>query len=215
MKASFINMAVIPYNYGDINMRYKDALIVRFLIEHKNDELSILQIAKGVGMDYKNIHTIIKRLEKASLIKVERFGQSSRIRLISQVHPLIFEAEYARRNERLNDRNLAVMRSDFMKAVKSSCLIMLLFGSYAKRTQTKKSDIDVLLIVPDRREEIIEKSIGQAAGSLPLPIHCLVFSETQFLEMIHAAQPNVGHEALQNNIILYGIEAYYQMIAHG
>jgi len=45
-----------------------------------------------------------------------------------------------------------------------------------------------------------------------LPIHELVFSEKQFLEMVDAKKSNVGQEALKNNIILYGIETYYEMI---
>ncbi|KHO51930.1 MAG: hypothetical protein QT08_C0017G0001, partial [archaeon GW2011_AR17] len=35
------------------------------------------------------------------------------VKLISQVHPLIFEAEYNRRKEILKDKNLAVMLNDF------------------------------------------------------------------------------------------------------
>ena len=94
-------------------MRDKDAIIVRFLIERKNEELNILKISKEVKMDYKNVYSIVKRLEKESLVKLESFGQSSRVKLISQVHPTIFEAEYTRRNEVLKDKNLAVMLNDF------------------------------------------------------------------------------------------------------
>jgi len=190
----------------------KDAVIIRYLIEKKNEELNILKISKAVHMDYKNVHVIITRLEKKSLVTLESFGQSRRVTLVSQIHPLIFEAEYHRRKELLKDKNLAVMLSDLKKAVPSKCYVLLIFGSYAKKTQTKSSDIDLMFIVPDGKEELFEKDINQAARMLPLPIQYLVFSEKQFLEMIHARQSNVGHEALSNNLILYGIETYYEMI---
>lgn len=193
-------------------MRYKDALIIKYLIEHKNEELNILKISKAIKMDYKNVHSIIKRLEKESLVKLESFGQSSRVKLISQVHPLIFEAEYNRKKELLKNKNLAVMLNEFKKKLISKCYMLLLFGSYAKKTQTKNSDIDLMFIVPNGKEERFEEGVSKIAGLLPLPIHSLVFSEKQFLEMINAKEPNVGQEALKNNIILYGIEPYYEMI---
>src|SRR3989344_2935478 len=94
-------------------MRNKDAIIIRYLIENKNEELNILSISKELKMDYKNVYSIIKRLEKELLVRLESFGQSSRIKLIPQMHPLIFEAEYIRRKELLKNKNLAVMLNDF------------------------------------------------------------------------------------------------------
>src|SRR3989338_10900091 len=193
-------------------MRNKDVTIVKYLIEKKNEELNIRIMSKELGMDYKNVYVIIKRLEKGSIIRLEPFGQSSRVKLISQVHPLIFEAEYNRKKEILKDKNLAVMLNDFKNALKSKCYMLLIFGSYAKKTQTKNSDIDLMFIVPDGKEELFEKDVHRAAKSLPLSIHELVFSEKQFLEMVDAKKSNVGQEALKNNIILYGIETYYEMI---
>jgi len=193
-------------------MRNKDAIIIKYLIENKNEELNILKISKELKMDYKNIYSIIKRLEKELLVKLESFGQSSRVKLISQVHPLIFEAEYSRRKELLKNKNLGVMLNDFKKTLKSKYYILLIFGSYAKKTQKKNSDIDLMFIVPDGKEDLFEKEIQRTASSLPLPIHSLVFSEKQFLEMVNSRESNVGQEALKNNIILYNTETYYEMI---
>ncbi len=89
---------------------------------------------------------------------------------------------------------------------------MLLFGSYAKKTQTKGSDIDLMFICADGLEDAFEKDASRISRSMPLPLHTLVFSESQFIGMINAKESNVGQEALKNNIILYGIETYYEMI---
>lgn len=193
-------------------MRNKDAIIIKFLIEQRNNELNIRNISKALKMDYKNVFTIIKRLEKESLIKLEPFGNSNRIRFISQVHPIIFEAEFYRRKELLKDRNIAVMLNEFKNLIKSKCYILLLFGSYVKKKQARNSDVDLMFIVPDEREEFFEKEVIRAVKSFPLPIHHLIFSEKQFLEMINDKKSNVGKEALNNNIILFGIEAFYEMI---
>jgi len=193
-------------------MRSKEPAIIKSLIEHKNEELNIRNISKALKMDYKNVYSIIKRLEKISLVKIETFGQSSRVKLNAIVHPLVFEAEFERRKEILKDKNLAVMLSNFKRAIKSKLYVLLLFGSYANKTQTKNSDIDLMFICPDGLEDAFEKDVSRIARSMPLPLHPLVFSDSQFLGMINAKESNVGQEALKNNVILYGIETYYEMI---
>src|SRR3990167_5556174 len=146
-------------------MRGKESTIIKFLIENKNEELNILKISKSLKMDYKNVYSIIKRLEKASLVKIETFGQSSRIKLNKIVHPLIFEAEFERRKEILKDKNIAVILSSFKRGIKSKLYILLLFGSYANKTQTKNSDIDLMLICADGLEDAFEKYANRVARS--------------------------------------------------
>jgi predicted nucleotidyltransferase len=193
-------------------MKSKDSILIKFLIENKNEELNIRNISKGLRMDYKNAYSIIKRLEKDGMVKLETFCKSNRVKLIQKLNPLIFEAEYRRREEFLKDKNLAVMLKEIKQKVKSTLYVLLLFGSYAKKTQTKNSDIDLIFIVPDGKEESFEKDTDKIIRLLPLPIHHLVFSEKQFLEMVNSRESNVGKEALNNNIILYGTDAYYEMI---
>ena len=193
-------------------MRSKESTIIKFLIENKNEEWNIRSISKFLKMDYKTVYSIIKRLEKLSLVKLKTFGQSSMVKLNAIVHPLIFEAEFERRKDILRDKNFAVILGSFKRAIKSKLYVLLLFGSYAKRTQTKSSDIDLMFICPDGLEDAFEKDINRTARSMPLPLHPLVFSESQFIEMINAKEPNVGQETLKNNVILYGIEQYYEMV---
>ena len=193
-------------------MRSKESTIIKFLIERKNEEWNIRSISKSLEMDYKSVYLIIKRLEKLSMVQIKTFGQSSKIKLNAIIHPLVFVAEFERRKEILRNKNLAVMLSSFKRAIKSRLYILLLFGSYAKKTQTKSSDIDIMFICPDRFEDAFEKDVNKVVRSMPLPLHPSVFSESQFLEMVNAKEPNVGQEALKNNVILYGIEQYYELM---
>ncbi|MBU0614537.1 MAG: nucleotidyltransferase domain-containing protein [Nanoarchaeota archaeon] len=190
----------------------KDKDIIRFLIENRNKELNILNISKALKIDYKNVHSIIKRLEKASLVTIEKFGQSSRVILNTDIHPLLIEAELQRRKEALKDKNLSVAISTLKRTLKQKLYVLLLFGSYAKKTNTKGSDIDLMFICPDGLIETFEHEIAKATRSIPLPLHVLVFSENQFIDMIHAKESNVAKEAQKDNIILYGIENYYEMV---
>lgn len=101
---------------------------------------------------------------------------------------------------------------DSFKGMKSKLFVLLLFGSHAKKTQTKYSDIDLLFIVPDESEDKMEKAIQNIAGTLPLEIHMNIFKESDFKAMKNSKEITVGSEAINNNVILCGIEPYYEMI---
>ncbi|MBU2589450.1 MAG: nucleotidyltransferase domain-containing protein [Nanoarchaeota archaeon] len=192
-------------------MKSKEVEIIKLLIENKDKELSINQIAKLLKKDYKNAHNIIMRLSKMKLIKLELFGRSYRVILFNKAQPLIYEAEYLRRQELLKNKNLSVMYDSF-KSLHSKFYTLLVFGSYAKKTQNKQSDIDLLFIIPNTEEENIEKEIENILSTLPLKIHLNIFKENEFIAMKNSKEVTVGSEAMMKNIILHGIESYYEMI---
>ena len=90
--------------------------------------------------------------------------------------------------------------------------ILLVFGSYSKKTHTKHSDIDLMFIVPDAEEGKMEKEIYNIASTLPLKLHLNIFKESEFKAMKNSKETTVGSEAIENNIILHGIESYYEMV---
>ena len=193
-------------------MKSKDVEIIKLLMENRDKELSINQIATLLKKDYKNAHNIVSRLSKMQLIKLQPFGKSYRVLLLNKAHPMIFEAEYLRRNELLKHKDIAVMYDSF-KGLHSKLFILLVFGSYAKRAQTKHSDIDLLFIVSDDAEENMEKEIQNIAGTLPLKIHINIFKESDFKAMKNSKEVTVGSEAIKSNVILHGIEPYYEMVS--
>ena len=192
-------------------MKGKEAEIIKLLIENKGKELSINQIAKLLKKDYKNAHNIVTRLYRTKIVMLEGFGKSYKVNLINKAHPLIYEAECIRRQELLKNKGIAVMYDSF-KSMRSKFYILLLFGSYAKKAQTKHSDIDLMFIVPDLAEEKMEREIQNITGTLPLKIHVNIFKESDFKAMKNSKEITVGSEAIKNNIILHGIEPYYEMI---
>ncbi len=192
-------------------MKNQDSIIVRTILEHKEKDLSIADLSKLTKKDYKTAHTIVKRLEKNKLITLQQFGKSYKVILNSTAHPLIFEAEYARREEILQDKNLRVMLDYFKKGLKTSLYVLLLFGSYAKKKQTMHSDIDLFFLAPDADKEF-EQKVLNTAQLIPLKLHVNVFSESEFIAMKKSKEQTVGSEVIKNSIILYGIEAYYELL---
>lgn len=89
-------------------------------------------------------------------------------------------------------------------------LIVLIFGSYAKNEKTENSDVDIC-IISDNKDKSKELQEKLHLLSLRLEIH--EFTIKEFISMIEKTQNNLGHEIIKSNIILYGIENYYNLIS--
>ncbi len=192
-------------------MKSQEATIIKVLLENRDQELNISTLSKLLHKDYKTTYTIVKRLEKKNLITLEQFGKSFKIVLHLAAHPLVFEAEYARREEILRDKNLKIMVDYFKNGLKTSLYTLLLFGSYAKKKNSQHSDIDLFFIAPDSDKDF-EKKVMAITLLIPLKLHIQVFTEKEFAAMKKSKETTVGSEVIKNNIILYGIEAYYELL---
>ena len=185
--------------------------ILKLLINKKEDRLSIRKISQIRKINYKSAYNALMALGKEKIASLQKTGNTTICTFNNNFNTLVFEAEYERRKELLKNNNIAVMHDSF-KGLHSKLHILLVFGSYAKKTQTKHSDIDLMFIVPDSAEERMEKEIQSIADTLPLKIHINIFKETDFRAMKNSKEITVGSEAIKNNIILHGIESYYEMI---
>ena len=187
-------------------MKNKDVDIIVALLEIQDGQVSISQLSKKLKIDYKNTYNIIKRLEKNNLLILNKFGNAYNIILNKKMHPLIFEAEYRRREELLKDKNLLVLYNKLNKIIYP--YIALIFGSYSKRSANQYSDIDLMLIYNKSRAIDIERTISL----LPLDIHIVTFSFEEFFKMAKNKEFNVVTEAIKNNTIFIGIEDYYRLV---
>ena len=189
-------------------MKRDDEKILRLLIE-SDEEMSMQRIATLLGKDYKNTHESIRRLEQEGNVVLQRFGRAYKIILNKRPHILLYEAEHTRREQALRNKELAAIRDGF-KSLRTTLYVILLFGSHAKKVSTKNSDIDLLFIIPDSSK--LEDSITRAAKLIPRPLHITIVTESEFKAMKNSNEFTIGQEAMKHNIILHGIEAYYEML---
>ena len=180
--------------------------ILKFLIELKKP-LTIREISKRIGSDYRITHTAVQRLLDKKILLAEKVGKSSLCTLNTSYYgPEIYAAENERREAVLKNRNMQQLYNEVLAKIGTSQFIFILFGSYVGGKQTKSSDIDMMFI---SNEKDFEKKIADILSLLPLKTHCLVFTEEEFARMKNSHSPNVVKEVMKKNIILYGTEQYY------
>lgn len=182
--------------------------IIRFLIETRK-EPTIRDLSKGIKADYKIVHTAVMRLTGKGLLEKRKVGKAFQLIFNYKLSKESFEVELGRRNEILMNKNIRVMLDTIKSKIESANFVLLLFGSYSKKKANKMSDIDLMFVIP---ADEMEKRIEHAISILPFKIHYFVFTEKQFIDMKDSRQKNVVHEAIKNNIILHGIEQYYELI---
>lgn len=182
--------------------------IIKYLIENK-DEVTIRELSRKIGSDYRITHTAIKRLIEKKIIETKIIGKAIVLLPIMNFSSEVFEAEYQRKTELVQNKNFQIIIDDVKKDLKTPFFISLVFGSHAKKSATKNSDIDLMFIVNKKK---YEQKIVSTLNLLPLKSHLLIFTEKEFQKMKDSKQKNVVKEAIKNNILLYGVEQYYELL---
>jgi len=188
-------------------MKTARKIVKLFLRETK--QRTIRGIAGEIEADYRITHMAVQRLLASRILTVQTVGKSSLCQLNAMYYgPEIYEAEDERRQDILKNGSIRQLHKELAAKLKTGFYVLLLFGSYAKGTQTRASDIDLLFI---SNEKNFESKVSNILSLLPPPVHTLVFTEEEFVRMKDAKAPNVVQEAIAHRVILYGIEAYHRI----
>ena len=100
---------------------------------------------------------------------------------------------------------------DIVNKIKSTFFVLLVTGSFVKGKQMPRSDLDVVLIVPDNPKKITARLRHFCEMNIP-KIHLHVFLDEEFKQMLLDEKHNYGKEVVKNNLIFYGGNAYYKIL---
>ncbi|MBI2631699.1 nucleotidyltransferase domain-containing protein [Candidatus Pacearchaeota archaeon] len=91
--------------------------------------------------------------------------------------------------------------------------VFIVTGSYAKRTENKRSDIDIVILCDDtvKPQTIIAEIKLESDLSIP-KVHPFVFKRKEFLEMLINKEFNYGKEIARNNLLFFGSNIYFNIL---
>jgi len=182
--------------------------VINYLIENKNPR-SIRTVSGAILLDYKNTHNIVNELHPEIILK-EKIGNTNLIKLNLVPNQQIYSVENKRTEQFLSEHPALKVIKKYAEELNYPFLIMIVFGSYVKNTNTKTSDIDICIILDNKEKS---KELQEKLNLLSLKLEIQEFTTKEFISMIEKNKNNLGHEIVKNNIILYGIEGYYNLIA--
>ncbi len=199
--------------------------IVGLLRRDLGKEFTILEISKLLKIGYRPAYNHIAELEKINAITTKRIGSAKQCSLnLENAQSLHFlqEIDLARKEElyKNNQKLKAILEELIPKItnqITSSLHSIVLFGSHAKGTATKSSDIDLLFVVSNIKDktvrDVIERECANYQHSHNIKISPLITNMEEFKKMLKSKYMNVGKEAKDHGIALYGSEQFWRLIA--
>ena len=209
-----------------INVRQQTLLkIVRLMRSELDRGLTILEISKKLKIGYRPAYNHINSMEKEGIVKIVKVGNAKQCSLNlgnAKCRHLLEETDTLKKEEiyKKNQKVRAVIEGLISKITKdfiSDIHSIVLFGSHAKGTATKASDIDLLFIVSDlnnrKLREAIERESASYQYSHNLKVSPLITDINEFKKMLKSEELNVGKEARKYSISLYGSEMFWRLVA--
>lgn len=197
-----------------IQLEKTDFEVLKFLIENLNKDFSIKEIAEKLKKPYVKVHSSVNRLSDKKIIREEIKGRSHycSIDYKNNIDVVCFINSQKAKEFLLKHKKIKMIIEEIISAMKIPNYTMLIFGSYAKRTADKHSDLDIALITSGEDKEEVERVINSKKRLSVIDIHALEFSYKEFIEMLKSKEMNVGKEVVKNHIIFKGCEQFYETL---
>jgi len=189
--------------------------ILAFLSSRLRESFTVRHIAKSIGQDYKITHEMTMRLARQKCIIAEKHRPVTSCRLNLQGNSALLAYIEAIRAQRFlaRHREIEVISDRLLEKIGSPFFTMIAFGSNVKGTASKRSDLDVLFVIPNREaEKEISSAIGSVERISPKGIHEVSLTSEEITALLKEKKPNVALEALDNRIVLYGAEALFRLL---
>ncbi|HLC65134.1 MAG TPA: nucleotidyltransferase domain-containing protein [Candidatus Nanoarchaeia archaeon] len=182
--------------------------VLKLFVENKDKTFTIKKAAEALKINYKIAYEEVMKLENEELLKITVQGNAKVCAFNYKYHPKLVEIEEIRKQELFKNKDINLIYKR-IKEIKSPFYCLVLFGSYANKTNRKGSDMDLCLIADDEKAK---KEVQAMLGITPINVHLQDFSSEHFLLMLKSKEFNIGNEIIKNNVILHGIEAFYEMV---
>jgi predicted nucleotidyltransferase len=91
--------------------------------------------------------------------------------------------------------------------------LILVTGSYANNTYTNKSDLDLVIVIPNKDDVVhIQKLIDNITMLYFPPVHLYVFTKKDFLDMLKSKEQTYAKEIVHKKIILKNARIFYELL---
>ena len=178
-------------------------MILRQYLGDYNKEIYGRNIVNKVALSQKAIALTLDELEKEGILKSRKQGNIKYFKLnISNPNTKDLLSSVEMLNKTIFFNKNKKLHSLFKKDDR----IIGVFGSYAKGTETKSSDID-LFIIGDKLKNDYDKK-----GELfELKIRIKYFPEMKFIELIKDKN-NLCKEIIENHITIFNVEKFINIV---
>lgn len=198
--------------------------IVELMRKNIDTGLTIMEISRRLKIGYRPTYIHISVMEKERIINVLKIGNSKQCKLNlenAKTRHLLQEIDIKKKEEIYKKNpNLKTIIEDLISKLTekyiSEIFSIVLFGSYAKGTANKQSDIDLMFIINSLKDKNLRESIERESASYRyshnIQISPLITNIEEFKKMLKSKELNIGKESKESGISLYGHELFWRLI---
>jgi predicted nucleotidyltransferase len=173
-------------------------------------EIQKISGKKSKGYIYKGL----ERLKDNKMISSERIGKRTVV-----YSPILKTASsqsywgYLKEHEAWSKEKFPFqIIENLRRKMPEQFFTLIVTGSYAKGTQTKNSDLDVVIISDKDPKAIYAELKFESETSIP-PVHLYVFTKQEFFEMLTNKKENYGKEIARKCLVFFGGASYYSILS--
>lgn len=189
--------------------------INKVFLEKPWKSITYSEIQKLSGKKSKSyIYSAINDLKESNMIETKHIGKRTIV-----YTPKVNTASAQSYWGFLNENNSWNQKNFPLKIIENLCAKMptnfftlIATGSYAKKTNTSKSDLD-LVIISDSDPKIIYSELKYECETSIPKVHLYVFTKKEFIEMLSSKKENYGKETARNSMIFFGGASYYSLLS--
>jgi predicted nucleotidyltransferase len=182
--------------------------IINYLGKNKGKKFTMHELSSLINIPYATFHRTISKMP--DLLIKEKAGKATLIEIndIPIIKPYLAISSEEEKKEYLKKSPLI---SKISSEIESNDIVIL-FGSYANKTENEKSDIDFMVINKDGRKSM---SFSKYEILFRKKINPIFITEKEFKQMLKEKEENVGKQALSNHIILNNPEKFWGLVING
>lgn len=187
--------------------------ILRLFYGNTKASFHLREIARKTRLYVNSVTRFLNQLEKEGLLTSEKDAnlKKYRIKKSEKLYNIFTSFDI----ERLNKLPLARRRaiSYFLDHLHEKPIIILLFGSTAKETFRKESDMDLFLIVNKKID--IEKAEEYVNSQVGVKVNCFQITYDEFLKEIKLKEDNLIQSALNTGYPIFNQMLFYEVYLNG
>src|SRR3989344_8005994 len=205
-------MYKIVYKMNKSLFGYGKEKILKCFYRNRSKEIYFSEILRETKLTQNTTLKHLKNLQEQNLIKCTKKIGNTFYKINSknaEIFSIFSYFDYKRFNELPFERRNAI--SEFMNQIQIKPLIAIVFGSTAKGTFEKTSDIDLLLIYNKKESKDLKlnKDIKAITG---IEIQTFIISLEYFKEQLLKEEDKVVVHAIKTGFVISGHDQFYKKV---
>jgi predicted nucleotidyltransferase len=184
---------------------------------YENPGIKISELMKKANVAQKVLYKHVEELRNSQIIKEERIGAKPQIRAIypelkTENGRLIFSLIEAQKREEFFSKykNLKVSFLQLLQNLPKNVACILVFGSYARFSATKESDLDLLFINFDKKSSKIEKIVEEAFVTFG-KVSARIISVEEFLK--NKDKDSILKQIAKEHVCIFNIQKFIELLS--